>query len=106
MTAIDITPYIQEGQYIDLAALLKESGFVRKEDVLGIRIDTTAIAQLLRISQKTLYKYINDGFIKLDNGRRMTLGDALSIDFQKLKQQAKAGQPVRHKRQKRKPKTK
>ncbi len=101
MTHIDITPYIHENGFVNLEKLLKDYGYVRREDILSVRIDTAAIAQILRTTPKTLCKFVNDGLVELDNSRRMTLGDALSLDFKELQRHARIREPFRIKKQKR-----
>lgn len=99
MESLDLKPYITERGLIDLDLLLRNSGFVNKNELFNVRIDTVSIAQLLKITTKTLSKYVNAGYIKLDGDRRMSLGEVLKIDFMSMKRQLRISTPVkvRHK---------
>lgn len=101
MSAIDITPYIDARGMARLDDLLKDLGYVEADVVLSTRIDTVAIAQLLHISLKTLYSYINMELIELGPDRRMPLKKALELDFKALQREAKLMKTVPLKRQKR-----
>lgn len=97
---LDISTYIDDRGLVDLDAMLRGFGFVRKEDLLNIRIDTVALRQILNVSDKTLCKYVNEGLIELGNDRRIRLGDALAIDFRTLKRQLMTRQPFNAERRK------
>lgn len=84
---------------MDLASLTKEMGLISKDDLLNLRIDTTALAQMLGISGDTLSRYVKSGHIELDHGRRMKLGDALRIDIREVKAAARCAKGFTPKRQ-------
>lgn len=98
---LDVTKYIEENGYVNLREVLRDQGYVEENEVMMTRLDTVAIAQLLKISLKTLRDYIALGLIELGPDRRLPLGKALKLDYQKLKQEARLRRSVPHKRQKR-----
>lgn len=98
---LDVTKYVQENGYVNLREVLRDQGYVEEDEVMTIRLDTVAIAQLLHISRKTLYTYIGLDLIVLGPDRRMPLKKALQLDFKALKREAKLLKSVPLKRQKR-----
>ncbi len=101
-TVLDISKYVADGNWVNLGELieqiLRKEGYVKMGDVTNCRIDTVAIARMHNVCQATLSKYIRDGLIELGNDRRMSLVEAMSIDFRELKQQAKAARPASRRR--------
>lgn len=98
---IDITKYINGNGFINLNTLLREQGFVPAEEVMATRLDTVAIAQLLKMNLKTLRNYVSLGLVQLGPDRRMPLREVLELDHGILKQEAKLQKEVSHKRQNR-----
>lgn len=96
---IDITKYIEGHGFINLKALLRDQGFVPAEEVMATRLDTVAIAQLLKMNLKTLRNYVSLGLVRLGPDRRMPLSEVLQLDHMTLKQAAKLLKQVPHKRQ-------
>lgn len=101
MMNIDLTPYIDARGMVRIDDILRDHGFIDAEDILSTRIDTVAVAQILHISMKTLYTYINLKLIEFGPDRRMPLKKALKLDFKSLQHEAKLRKSVPINRQRR-----
>lgn len=98
---VDVTKYIDDSGMIDLKQVLRDHGYAER-DLMSLPLDTVALARLLKVSEATVRKYVNIGLIELDPRRRITLKDALDLNFATLQKQLKIMQPMRSKPNRRK----
>lgn len=92
---LDLGKYIDSKGMVNINTILKDCGYIRPADILNLPIDTVALRILLKVSDKTLCRYINAGLIVLDPCRRIRLGDAMKLDARDLKRKLSIRQPFK-----------
>lgn len=63
---------------------LKKAGFVNAEQFSHVALSFNLVAKILGVSVNTVASYARAGFIPLNDDEKISLADALKLDFKRL----------------------
>lgn len=63
---------------------LKRAGFVNAEQFSHVSLSFNLAAKILGVSVSTVISYANAGFIPVNNDDKISLADALKLNFEEL----------------------